>query len=59
MTKAEISPIRLAVVIATRKAVFRDRNLIGMSSMGSKGGLVRASKTNDRFQGGTLILTEG
>lgn len=42
--------------MATRKTVFRVRNLVETSSIGSKGCLVRAFKTNDRSQGGVVTL---
>lgn len=59
MTSAEISPILLAVVIATRKAAFNVRSFTETSLTGSKGGLVRADRTRDKSQGGVVILPVG
>lgn len=59
MTKSDISPICLAEVMATKKAVFNVRHLMEVSSIGSNGGLVRAVRTKDRSQGGVLTLDVG
>lgn len=45
--------------MATRKTVLRVSNLIGMSSKGSKGDLVRAFRTRDKSHGGGLTDLAG